>query len=238
MCISHASGVGSSFGFRCTAIRTIISWAQFMLPVIPDFARFLHLPLDVRWKRCVSGLSSEPSGSGQAVSRIAVAVGVVTTEDEDAVPAVRGTDALSVHHLRPAGVACSFHVVDDPVSAVIAEATNVLNENPTRSELLDDAVVLEPKAAPLGGVVGGSEAALPPCAADILARESAADDIDGGKVVFSDCSDIQEPLDLGPTRFAHLVAERVDLDSPNGADPRPFEAEVYSADAGEQRPVG
>lgn len=46
---SQASGVGSSLGFPCTTDRTSISCAQFMLPVTPDLASFLHLPLDVWW---------------------------------------------------------------------------------------------------------------------------------------------------------------------------------------------
>lgn len=101
-----------------------------MLPVIPLFARLRQRPLEVWWKR---GSGFDGSGSGHDFSKIAVAVGVVTTEDERPVAPVRRTEALSVHHLRPAGVADSFHVVDDLVSAVIAEPRNVLNENPARA---------------------------------------------------------------------------------------------------------
>jgi hypothetical protein len=68
---SHNSGVGISFGFRCTTALTAISWSQFMLPLTPLFVRFLHRPLGRRMKS--SGL--------QSFTRIAVDVGVVTVEE-------------------------------------------------------------------------------------------------------------------------------------------------------------
>jgi hypothetical protein len=63
------------------------------------------------------------------------------------------------------------------------------------------------------------------------AGESAADKIDWGEIVSSDVSDIRESLNAGPMLLKDFVAEGVYLDLPSGFEPRPFQTEVYPADA-------
>jgi hypothetical protein len=52
----------------------------------------------------------------------------------------------STHHDRPSGVAASFQVREHPIAASAAERRNVLSDDPSGSELVDDAVHLGPEA--------------------------------------------------------------------------------------------
>jgi hypothetical protein len=167
-------------------------------------------------------------------------VGVVVTQvvrkNEDPLPFERRTESFKTHHGRPAGVACSFQVRDDPVSADISEIRNVLNENPAGLEFADDAGVFDPE----DGAVSDVESSLltSGSTAEVLAGETAADEIDGLEVVFADVSNVGESWDIGPPFGEDFVAELLDLDLPRGLEPRPFQAEVDPADACKQAAMG
>jgi len=161
-------------------------------------------------------------------------VGVVTCEDEYSLPLEWGLENVNTHHGRPAGVACSFQVREDLVSSDIFEIRNVLNEDPTGSEFADDPGVLEPEAASLV-----ETALLASCSpAEVLAGETAADEIDWLEVVTADVPDVGESWDIRPPLSEDFVAEGVALHLPRSLEPRPFEAEVDAAYAREKAAVG
>jgi hypothetical protein len=187
---SLTSGVGFRFGFFCTTIRTSISCAQFMEPVTPVLARLRHLPLDVWWKRSPAHTFSN------ALMYVGVVVTFVVRKDEDPLPFERRTESFKTHHGRPAGVACSFQVRADPVSADILEVRNVLNEYPSGLEFADDAGVFDPE----DGSVADVESALLTSGspAEVLAGEATADEIDWFEVAATDAFDVEESWDIGP----------------------------------------
>jgi len=87
---------------------------------------------------------------------------------------VRRSNRPSAHHDRPDGVACRFQVSDNEVRAASSESRNVLSEHPTRHEFTDDAEHFTPQAASFSSL----DAETLPGNADVLAGESACDDID------------------------------------------------------------
>ena len=83
-------------------------------------------------------------------------------------------------------------------------------------------------------------ASPPPVAgiADVLARESAGDKVDGGEIVRSDFSDVSELGDAWPMLCEDSLAEVVDFDLPRARPSSAFEAEGDASDAREQRTEG
>lgn len=227
---SLTSGVGSRFGFFCTTIRTSISCAQLIDPVTPVLARLRHLPLDVWWKR------SPAHSFSKALMYVGVVVTFVVRKDENPFPFERRTESFKTHHGRPAGVACSFQVSDDPVSADILEIRNVLNEYPAGLEFADDAGVFDPE----DGTVSDVESTLlaSGSATEVLAGEAAADEIDWLEVAAADVSNVGESWDIGPPSGEDFVAELVDFNLPCGLEPSPFQAKINSTDACEQAAMG
>lgn len=110
-------------------------------------------------------------------------------------------------------------------------AGDVLDDDPRRPEFSDDAPVFEPEArtCPL----------LDACAfaggGDVLARETPAEDIDGGEICGACDSDIgHAPVDVGPVLLKDAAAEWFDFDLPDDlADPRPFQTEFKTTDSRE-----
>ena len=109
-------------------------------------------------------------------------------------------------------------------------ARNVLNDDPSRLPFVDHASELVPQAR-----AASSKALARSCAGHVLAREAAADEVNGSESCGANGSDIFMALDLRPVLREHLATERVDLDLPaHGAEPGPFEAEFQAADAREE----
>jgi hypothetical protein len=70
-----------------------------------------------------------------------------------------------------------------------------------------------------------------------LTGESPADEVDGGELSGSDCSDIFEPLSMGPMFRQHGTTEPVVFYLPeHGAEACSFEAEFETADSREEAP--
>jgi hypothetical protein len=85
-------------------------------------------------------------------------------------------------------IAESLEICSDVMEPPIAPVIDVLDNNPSGSHLADNAGVLipEPRAGPL-------ESVATTCDTEILAREAAADEIDGSKVAcvrFADIGDL------------------------------------------------
>ena len=71
----------------------------------------------------------------------------------------------------------------------------------------------------------------------VLAGESAADDVDGREVVPSDFPHVPVSLDFGPVFFEDFGCIWVAFALPDGFDFRPFEAKVNPANTREEGPV-
>jgi hypothetical protein len=74
--------------------------------------------------------------------------------------------------------------------------------------------------------------------AERLAGVAAADEVDGFNVAPVDLRDVSEVRDVRPVLRQHPGRVRVDLGLPADGHPGPLEAEVETADAGEQRADG
>ncbi len=144
-----------------------------------------------------------------------------------------GSDMASTHHERPAGVARRCRAIEHRVCSSSAERRHVLNECPRGSHLAHDPQELEPQSAALA-----VEASAFPGDREILAREPAGDEVDGFEVVGADGSDVAVAADVRPVVLQNSSCELVDLNLPPHFHPRPLEAEVDAADAGEERSEG
>jgi hypothetical protein len=87
-----------------------------------------------------------------------------------------GPDVSSTDHKRPAGVADCLQCIDDPVCASSSEISAILKSEPTRSAFINKADGFKVELASLAV----DAFAFGVCAADVLARRTADDDI--GKV--------------------------------------------------------
>jgi hypothetical protein len=146
---------------------------------------------------------------------------------------VRGSNVVSTHHERPAGVAFRFQIFEHPVSSESAEARHVLSEHPTGSHLSHDPEHLAPQPGACGGVVRAEAGSLAG-KGYVLAGKSS-----GHKV---NCSDIGPPerahvgvdRDAGPVVLEHRAAEGLDLAEGHRAEAGLLEAQAHPTDAAEQ----
>jgi len=150
-------------------------------------------------------------------------------DDEQPSSEVRGSHAGCADHSPLAHIPESVKVSDDAREPPCSERGDVLDDDRERADLLDDAAELSPKSASCA-----VEARALASGANVLARETATDDVDKGKI--ESCSDIVVPLSVGPMASQHTPAERVSLDLPNGLGVKStLNAEFKAADAGKER---
>jgi hypothetical protein len=99
-------------------------------------------------------------------------------------------------------------------------------------------VELAPEAASL--TVEADKSSFVGCAGvtDVLAGESAADEVNGFEFVSCDLSDVAITFYLRPVFREHLLAERINLDLPAALHASALQAEIHAADACEQRAEG
>lgn len=159
-----------------------------------------------------------------------LAVGVGSSDDEDALAKMRSPDvggsnldgARSVselaqvppHHGQPRG----------------STVSDVLDDDGEGLALVDDAGELEPQAGS-----GPVEPGLSPGDADVLAWEPAADEVDGLKAISANCCDIIEPLRFRPVLREHATTPLILFDLPHDvANAGPLEAKLQAADSAEQ----
>lgn len=123
-------------------------------------------------------------------------------------------------------------VTQDLVEAADAQGRDVFDDNIFRPERADDAAELSPEARSSARQTGA-----PAEIADVLAREAAADEIDlqRGVRLSREGADIVEARDALPVASEDRSAVGVAFDLPVAAEARAVEAEVESADAGEER---
>jgi hypothetical protein len=83
---------------------------------------------------------------------------------------------------------------------------DVLHDDELGSKLANEAGILEPKTA-----ARSRETGTVSCSADVLTGKSAADNINCSDICASQCGNVPELLNAGPTLRQHLAAMRIDL---------------------------
>jgi len=146
---------------------------------------------------------------------------------------VRRSDMDSTHHGRLAGVAERFQVREDPVSAASSQSRDVLNDDEKGSQLADETGVFPPEPGALA-IDAGALAGV----ADVLAREPAADDVNGNSIcresIGRERADIVITGDIRPVLREHTTAERIDFAERYGLEAAgALEAEREAADSAE-----
>jgi hypothetical protein len=108
---------------------------------------------------------------------------------------------------------------------------DVLHDDVAGSKLANDPGELGPKTR-AGAVDARSSAG----AAEVLTGEAAAEEVDRVELAGSDLSHVLESDGVGEAPGEDGPAEGVELDLPGDAHPGALEAEVETADSGEERP--
>jgi hypothetical protein len=109
------------------------------------------------------------------------------------------------------------------------EGGDVLHDDVAGSKLANDPGKLGPKTR-----AGSVDSGTFPGAAEVLAWEAAADEVDGGEVAGSDLPHVLEADGVGEVPGEDGSAVCVLLDLPCDAHPRSLETELESADAREE----
>lgn len=112
------------------------------------------------------------------------------------------------------------------------KTSDVLEQNPSGSEPINDTSELEEEAAPRA-----SQSSTTASHGEVLTGDSSGDHIDTWDgVATGEVSDITPSCDMRPPSFQHAVAEPVGLDTPCARDARALEPERQAADALEEMP--
>jgi hypothetical protein len=121
-------------------------------------------------------------------------------------------------------------VLADCINPARSPRRNVLDNDPLRSELVDQARVLVPEAA-----ASTSKASSRAGPADVLAWEPAADEINGSKACLAGGANVIESLGVGPVLGEDGAAVWIGLDLPDGSSAKgSLEAKIEAADAAEE----
>ena len=132
------------------------------------------------------------------------------SDDEDSLAQVRCSDAGSADHVPLAHEPDVGKIGDDPIEPLCREARDVFDDDARGFDLVNDSAVLAPESAALT-----VESCALAGAADVLAGEPSADDVDGWKS--SSCADIVVPRRIGPVFCENAQAERFTLHLPDSA---------------------
>jgi hypothetical protein len=128
-------------------------------------------------------------------------------------------------------------VSENSANAPSKQSCDVLHDDVAGSNLANNSGVLSPQTATVAVNSGAFS-----CQANVLARESAADDIDvnvpccgvGGNALGSEAPDIFVARDGWPVLSEDLLAEWVDLAERDGSHPGSFEAKREAANSREE----
>jgi hypothetical protein len=141
---------------------------------------------------------------------LTVGVGHSPSEEEHALASVwgahiPGADSGPLHRVTEVA-----EVADNDVQAPPNESRDVLDDDPPRGELADDPGVLAPQAG-----AGASEAGSSASDGDVLAGESAAEDVDRGKNSSTNCADVVMAYGLRPVFREDVAAEWIAFHLPH-----------------------
>jgi hypothetical protein len=159
----------------------------------------------------------------------AVGVGIVGNDKESIASVARPdgcrADAIPFR-IVPARGQVSEYGSEPPRS----KSWDVFHDDESGSNLANDPVHFPPKAGPLPSQTGSTS-----CQADVLARESSADDVGISEIVSSNCFDVIESLRFRPVLCKYVPAKIILLNLPDCfADARNLETYLESTDAREK----
>ena len=152
-------------------------------------------------------------------------------DDEDARPPMQRTDGEGLDDLPLRSVTDVAQIAEHAVETTRKQRSDVLGHDPLRPQLFDEALHLRPQPGAL------SVEALPePGERQVLAREAAAEDLDGLDENAAQLAHVGEAWNVRPACGEHGPAVRVRLAVPrDGPELRALEPEFQAADAGEER---
>ncbi|WDA38434.1 hypothetical protein PO876_09760 [Sphingobium sp. YC-XJ3] len=141
-----------------------------------------------------------------------------------------GTDIVSTHHARFAGVAERFQRIEQPVSAASSEVSAVLKSEPARAAISDQADGFEIETRPFAL----DSLAFGVGAGDVLARRAADDDVGeeseiGNKASCRESADVFVEPDMRIVLRVEDAAPLDDLAGRDGDEARAMQAERPSA---------
>ena len=131
------------------------------------------------------------------------------SNNPDAIPLVRGADGGRWYAVPFRIVPARGQLPENAVEPSSKQSCDVLHDDDARSNLANDARVLKKKSASLP-IKAGSSA----CDADVLARKTSADDVDGVEIVGANGVDVVESSGMRPTPFKNAPAEWINLHLP------------------------
>jgi hypothetical protein len=121
---------------------------------------------------------------------------------------VRGIDGTSRNSQRPALIACGLQVRKHLVERISDEARHILSNDPSGLGVEHSKAHFRPEVAVICRALALSGET------ERLARESAAEEIDGFDLSPVNSSDVSVSLDVGPVLGEHSVAVGVDFNLP------------------------
>jgi hypothetical protein len=155
-------------------------------------------------------------------------------DDPDPLAAVRGTEIVSTHHARPAGVACRFQVAKHDICAASTQRRHVLCDDPSWSQCPDEPRVFSPQSASF------------PCfnprplprTGDVLTGKPANDGVNASppllRQVIADQSNVTPPPHGRPMPLQDAPAVGIDLDLAHARPAGTLKPQIEAADPGKQ----
>jgi hypothetical protein len=162
------------------------------------------------------------------VKIIARSVGAIR-DNEKSVAAVRGADRCRGYTIPFRIIPARGQVPENSVESPRTESCNVFHENASRSKVANGIGIATPESRPLAG-----DASAPAGEADVLARESPADDVRSFNGVPINRCNVTEARGVGESQRHDLAGIGVDFAICNGVATKGFEAKVNAPNAGEQ----
>jgi len=156
----------------------------------------------------------------------------MTSDNEHTAASLGHSVVLSVEHPIGPPIPEFFQRPEDgshvPSSVRRQKSRDVLDENPSGSNLINDTHELVEESAPLA-----SQPSTASSHAEVLAGESSSDKVNSFNVT-SERGHIVIKNSIGPVPAKDGLSSRVDLALPAHLHPGPLEAEVKAADAREE----
>ena len=143
---------------------------------------------------------------------------------------VRGVDGTSRNNKRPDGVPEGFQVRKHSVEAHFHrnKTRDILAKHPSGMDSFDNSSHFRPEITVI------FMAAALPGNAEWLAGESPANKVNCAKFISFDIADIRHPHHVGPMFLEDREAEGITLHLADAFHPRPFQAQVETANASKE----
>lgn len=138
--------------------------------------------------------------------------------DKHSVPSVTGADGRSGYAIPERIIPERGQISENRSKPSTKQRWDIFHDDDSGSNLANDSGKLAPESRACA-----IEARTLACKTEILAWEPAAEDVNEGQVVGSDCADVAESLCVWPVLFQNSVCIRVALHlKQHGAEPSPL----------------